>query len=100
MVLSTTAATGFNSIGLATAERRLDFRIITIVQLFGQIVLADGTCLLVAIRVGSAVANVISSVATVAIGSCLRTDTVLPLISSSVAWSIRSLDHAFDNGNI
>ena len=75
VVLSTTAAIlGFNSIGLATAERRLDFRIITIVQLSGQIV---SIALLTALAYwwrsvwALAVANVISSVMTVAIGYVL-----------------------------
>lgn len=71
-LLSTTAAiTGFMSIGMATAERRLDFRIITLVQLAGQLV---SIILLVALAYfwrsvwALAVANVISSAVTVAIG--------------------------------
>lgn len=70
-VLSTTAAiNGFMSIGMATAERRLDFRTITIVQLVGQLV---SIILLVTLAYfwrsvwALAVANVISSAATVAI---------------------------------
>lgn len=75
VVLSTTAAIlGFNSIGLATAERRLDFRIITIVQLSGQVV---SIVLLTLLAYwwrsvwALAVANVISSIMTVAIGYAL-----------------------------
>lgn len=71
-VVSTTAAiSGFTSIGAATAERRLDFRIITVIQLTGQIA---GVGLLVTIAYfwrsvwALAVANVISTAATVAIG--------------------------------
>lgn len=71
-VLSTTAAiTGFMSIGMATAERRLDFRTITMVQLAGQLV---SIILLVTLAYfwrsvwALAVANVISSAATVVIG--------------------------------
>lgn len=70
-VLSTTAAiSGFMSIGMATAERRLDFRTITIVQLVGQLV---SIILLVTLAYfwrsvwALAAANVISSAATVAI---------------------------------
>ncbi|MGQ3137634.1 MAG: oligosaccharide flippase family protein [Sphingopyxis solisilvae] len=71
-VLSTTAAiSGFASIGLATAERRLDFRKITMVQLAGQLV---SIILLVTLAYfwrsvwALAVANVISSAGTVLIG--------------------------------
>lgn len=71
-VLSTTAAiSGFNSIGMATAERRLDFRTITMVQLAGQ---AVSIGLLVAIAYfwrsvwALVVANVIGTAVTVAIG--------------------------------
>lgn len=70
-VLSTTAAiNGLMSIGMATAERRLDFRTITIVQLVGHLV---SIILLVTLAYfwrsvwALAVANVISSAATVVI---------------------------------
>lgn len=70
--LSTTAAiNGFMSIGMATAERRLDFRIITIVQLSGQVVSIG---LLITLTYfwrsvwALAFANVVSTVMTVAIG--------------------------------
>ena len=74
-VLSTTAAiNGFVSIGMATAERRLDFRTITMVQLAGQLV---SIILLLTLAYfwrsvwALAVANVIASAATVAIGYAL-----------------------------
>lgn len=74
-VLSTTAAiTGFMSIGMSTAERRLDFRTITIVQVVGQ---AASIGLLVTLAYfwrsvwALAVANVISAVVTVVIGYVL-----------------------------
>ena len=74
-VLSTTAAiNGFMSIGMATAERRLDFRTITMIQVVGQCV---AIALLVTLAYywrsvwALAVANVISSAATVAIGYAL-----------------------------
>ena len=71
-VLSTTAAiTGFMSIGMAAAERRLDFRTITIVQVVGQIA-AIGLLVTLAYFWRSvwalAVANVIGAAVTVAIG--------------------------------
>lgn len=71
-VLSTTAAiTGFMSIGMATAERRLDFRTITMVQLAGQAV-SVGLLVVIAYFWRSvwalAVANVIGTAVTVAIG--------------------------------
>lgn len=71
-VLSTTAAiNGFMSIGMATAERRLDFRTITIVQFAGQ-VLSVGLLVTLAYFWRSvwalAVANVFSTATTVAIG--------------------------------
>jgi len=71
-VLSTTAAiNGFMSIGMATAERRLDFRTITIVQIAGQVV-SIGLLVTLAYFWRSvwalAVANVVSTAMTVAIG--------------------------------
>ena len=74
-VVSTTAAiSGFASIGLATAERRLDFRTITMIQLAGQIA---SICVMVALAYiwrsvwALAVAHVISAMLTVAIGYVL-----------------------------
>lgn len=74
-VLSTTAAiNGFMSIGMATAERRLDFRTITMIQLAGQ---AAMIVLLVTLAYfwrsvwALAVANVIGTAVTVAIGYML-----------------------------
>lgn len=74
-VLSTTAAiNGFMSIGMATAERRLDFRTITMIQLAGQAVMI---ALLVTLAYfwrsvwALAVANVIGTAATVAISYIL-----------------------------
>jgi O-antigen/teichoic acid export membrane protein len=71
-VLSTTAAiNGLMSISMATAERRLDFRTITMVQLAGQLV---SIILLVTLAYfwrsvwALAVANVIASAVTVLIG--------------------------------
>lgn len=71
-VLSTTAAiNGFMSIGMATAERRLDFRTITMIQLAGQ---AAMIAIMVTLAYlwrsvwALAVANVIGTVVTVAIG--------------------------------
>lgn len=71
-VLSTTAAiNGFTSISTATAERRLDFRVTTIVQLLGQ---ASSIVLLVIFAYvwrsvwALAAANVASSIVTVVIG--------------------------------
>ncbi len=74
-VLSTTAAiNGFMSIGMATAERRLDFRTITIIQLAGQVA-SIGLLVTLAYFWRSvwalAVANVISTAVTVAIGYAL-----------------------------
>lgn len=73
--LSTTAAIiGFASIGMATAERRLDFRTITIIQLAGQV---SSIIMLVTLAYfwrsvwALAVANVISAMLTVAIGYAL-----------------------------
>lgn len=74
-VLSTTAAiNGFISIGMATAERRLDFRTITMIQLAGQ---ATMIMFLVTLAYfwrsvwALAVANVIGTAATVVIGYLL-----------------------------
>lgn len=74
-LLSTTAAiNGFMSIGMATAERRLDFRTITMIQLGGQVVMI---ALLVTLAYfwrsvwALAVANVIGTAVTVAIGYAL-----------------------------
>lgn len=74
-VLSTTAAiSGFASIGLASAERRLDFRTITIIQLLGQ-VFSIGLLVTLAYFWRSvwalAVANVVGTAVTVAIGHAL-----------------------------
>lgn len=71
-VLSTTAAiNGFMSIGMATAERRLDFRTITIVQVAGQLA-SIGLLVTLAYFWRSvwalAAANVIGAAVTVAIG--------------------------------
>lgn len=74
-VLSTTAAiTGFATIGMATAERRLDFRTITIIQLAGQVASA---ALLVTLAYfwrsvwALALANVIGAAVNVGIGYAL-----------------------------
>jgi O-antigen/teichoic acid export membrane protein len=74
-VLSTTAAiNGFMSIGMATAERRLDFRTITIVQVAGQ---AASTVLLIVLAyslksVWALVAgNILGSALTVVLGHVL-----------------------------
>lgn len=74
-VLSSTAAiSGFASIGMATAERRLDFRKITVVQLGGQLA---SIALLVTLAYfwrsvwALAVANVISTAVTVWLGYAL-----------------------------
>lgn len=74
-VLSSTAAiSGFASIGMATAERRLDFRTITAVQLGGQLA---SIALLITLAYfwrsvwALAVANVISTVLTVGLGYAL-----------------------------
>lgn len=71
-VLSTTAAiSGFASIGMVTAERRLDFRTITMIQLAGQ---AAMIVLLVTLAYfwrsvwALAAANVIGTAVTIAIG--------------------------------
>ena len=74
-VLSTTAAiSGFTAIGMTSAERRLDFRTITIVQLAGQIV-SIGLLVTLAYFWRSvwalAVANVIGAAMAVAIGYAL-----------------------------
>jgi O-antigen/teichoic acid export membrane protein len=92
-VLSTTAAiNGFMSIGMATAERRLDFRLKTVVQVLGQI---TSIALLVTICYfwrsvwALAAANVLGTFATVAIGYAL-----LPRHRHRLAWdpdSVRSL---------
>ena len=71
-VLSTTAAiNGFTSIGLVTAERRLDFRTLTVVQIVGQIA---SIALLIALAYSLksvwalAAGNVLSSALTIGLG--------------------------------
>lgn len=94
-VLSTTAMiNGFTSIGMATAERRLDFRTITMIQIAGQAAMI-GLLITLAYFWRSvwalAVANVVGTAVTVAIGY-----TLLPRHRHRLALhggSARSLVH-------